>query len=350
MKEPDIKCQEDMRRKCIRKMQLNGLDHLEENENQKKLYVYFLGKLPSGLTEQNAMEHVQIEGGQRIRDIKITDIDLFHREESDLDDYMVVYLDKRGDFSTYTLRLVDLEGIDSQYNHLDFNFLASCPSDLDCKEKAICPPPKRSEPEISYLAKDYSSFRQLILDRLSLIMPQWQETHIPDIGITLVELLAYAGDYLSYYQDAVATEAYLDTSRQRISVRRHVRLVDYLMHEGCNSRAWVCVETEDQTRLGPDDYFLAATGTAFLIPGHSLTEEELKRIPPDQYLVFEPLVKESRDFYKAHNCIEFYTWCGQECCLLKGATSATLKDCWIQGEEAEQVPPKQQQQVEYHRE
>jgi hypothetical protein len=331
-------------------MQLNGLDHLEESENQKKLNVYFLGKLPSGLTEQNAMEHVQIEGGQRIRDIKITDIDLFHREESDLDDYMVVRLDKRGDFSTYTLRLVDLEGIDSRYDHLDFNFIASCPSDLDCKEKAICPPPKRSEPEISYLAKDYSSFRQLILDRLSLIMPRWQERHIPDIGITLVELLAYAGDYLSYYQDAVATEAYLDTSRQRISVRRHVRLVDYLMHEGCNSRAWVCVETEDQTRLGPDDYFLAAAGTAPLIPGHSLTEEELKRIPPDQYLVFEPLIKESRDFYIAHNCIEFYTWCGQECCLLKGATSATLKDSWVRGEEAEHAPTEQKQQVEYHSE
>ena len=38
---------------------------------------------------------------------------------------------------------------------------------------------------------------------------------MPDLGITLVELLAYVGDHLSYYQDAVATEAYLDTARQR---------------------------------------------------------------------------------------------------------------------------------------
>ena len=36
-------------------------------------------------------------------------------------------------------------------------------------------------------------------------------------------VFAYTADYLSYYQDAVATEAYLDTARQRISVRRHVR-------------------------------------------------------------------------------------------------------------------------------
>ena len=70
-------------------------------------------------------------------------------------------------------------------------------------------------------------------------MPDWTERHVPDLGITLVELLAYVGDYLSYYQDAVATEAYLDTARRRISVRRHVRLVDYRMHDGCNARAWV---------------------------------------------------------------------------------------------------------------
>ena len=346
MKEPDIKCREDMRRKSVRAMHLNGLDHLDESENPLKLYVHFLGKLPPDLTEENAMDHIIIEGGKRIRDLRITDIDLVHRDEPDLDDYMVVHLDKRGDFSTYTLRLVDLEGIDSRYDHLDFSFLAGCPSDLDCKERTICPPTIRLEPEISYLAKDYSSFRQLILDRLSLIMPQWQERHIPDIGIALAEILAYAGDYLSYYQDAVASEAYLDTSRQRISVRRHVRLVDYLMHEGCNSRTWVCVETEERTRLEPEDYFLAPTGTALKIPGNSLTEEELMRIPPDQYLVFEPLVKESREFYKAHNRIELYTWGGQECCLLRGATAATLKDSWIQDEVAEEILPEEQQQID----
>ena len=72
---------------------------------------------------------------------------------------------------------------------------------------------------------------------------------MPDIGITLVELLAYVGDYLSYYQDAVATEAYLETARQRISVRRHARLVDYVFSEGCNARAWVCVGTAANSTL-----------------------------------------------------------------------------------------------------
>src|SRR5260370_15910344 len=127
-------------------------------------------------------------------------------------------------------KYVPLRGFDPRYARLDFSFKVGCLSDLDCASSASCPPPVRVEPEINYLAKDYSSFRQLILDRLALIMPDWQERHIPDLGIAVVEMLAYVGDYFSYYQDAVATEAYLDTAWQRVSVRRHARLVDYLMH------------------------------------------------------------------------------------------------------------------------
>ena len=119
------------------------------------------------------------------------------------------------------------------------------------------PEPQATKPEINYLAKDYASFRQLILDRLALNMPRWQETHVPDLGIALVELLAYVGDYLSYYQDAVATEAYLNTARQRITVRRHVRLVDYAMHEGCNARAFVTIAAENDTQLDPTQVFFA---------------------------------------------------------------------------------------------
>src|SRR6185503_18097601 len=125
-------------------------------------------------------------------------------------------------------------GVDPRYDRAEFAFRTDCPSDLDCKPECVCEPPAFPEPDINYLAKDYASFRQLILDRLAVIMPDWRERHVPDIGVMLVEVLAYAADYLSYYQDSVATEAYLDTARQRISVRRHARLIDYRMHEGCN--------------------------------------------------------------------------------------------------------------------
>jgi hypothetical protein len=41
-----------------------------------------------------------------------------------------------------------------------------------------------------------------------------KENQPADIGIVLVESLAYVGDLLSYYQDRVATEGYLPTARE----------------------------------------------------------------------------------------------------------------------------------------
>ena len=81
-----------------------------------------------------------------------------------------------------------------------------------------------------------------MLDRLNLLAPGWSERSAADVGVALVELLAYAADNLSYRQDAIANEAYLATAHKRVSVRRHARLVDYALHDGCNARAWVHVK------------------------------------------------------------------------------------------------------------
>ena len=132
-------------------------------------------------------------------------------------------------------------GFDPLLAATPFAFKVECPSDFDCETVEAGPPPGDLEPAIDYLAKDFGSFRQLMLDRLAVVMPDWQERNVADLGIALVEVLAYAADHLSYFQDAVATEAYLDTARRRISVRRHARLVDYFIHDGSNARAWVCL-------------------------------------------------------------------------------------------------------------
>src|SRR5262249_21124640 len=105
-------------------------------------------------------------------------------------------------------------------------------------------------------AKDYASFRTLMLDRMSVTAPSWTERSEADPGLALVEVLAYVADHLSYQQDAVANEAYLGTARRRVSMRRHAKLVDYVMHDGCNARAWVVVTVEatadGQTLPGPN--------------------------------------------------------------------------------------------------
>src|SRR5207249_3177500 len=104
--------------------------------------------------------------------------------------------------------------------------------------------------------------------------------------------------HLSYYQDAVATEAYLHTARQRISVRRHARLVDYHMHEGCNARAWVCIETDtdlvDNQALDPRQLlFVTSYNDALSLTGGVLSADALWQVPADRYEVFEPMTTEA---------------------------------------------------------
>jgi hypothetical protein len=333
---PTLYCRDDSeRRQLARGAPLNGLDYLEVSDDQRHLTVFFLEKAPQWITAG----HLRVDGGERIRGIRVLEVTFDRNEDPELDDCMTVTLDQPGDFSNYRLCVValDKEGkptgrapadFDARYTCVCFSFKASCPSDLDCNLGPVCPPPARAEPPIDYLAKDYASFRRLILDRLALVTPDWQERHIPDLGITLAEVLAYVGDYLSYYQDAVATEAYLDTARRRISVRRHARLVDYFLHEGCNARTWVTVAVSQESLPLTCGDFYFVTSTEDMV-GRMLKAEDLPLAQPLPYLVFEPLWPAGAaevQLYGAQNEIRFYTWGETQCCLPKGSTSATLVD------------------------
>jgi hypothetical protein len=327
----ELLCQDPARREAVRRdPRLHGLDYLEVGDDQLSLTVYFLGKAPKDLDEQN----LHIAGGQRVTGIDVIAVQVERFREAEIDDYMVVTLDQAGDFSTYSLQMVarDAQGdwqpdpdFDPRFDRLDFSFKVACQSDLDCKTGRICPPEQKPAPDINYLAKDYESFRRLILDRLALLMPDWRERHAPDVGIALVELLAYTGDYLSYYQDAVATEAYLDTARQRISVRRHARLVDYRLHEGCNARAWVSIETDSDLDLAAGGfYFITRPAQSPQPLGAVVESADLASIAASYYEVFEPLRPQALSLYRDHSRIAFYTWGDAECCLPKGSTRATL--------------------------
>src|SRR5262249_23573579 len=207
-----------------------------------------------------------------------------------------------------------------------FSFKVECPTDFDCRPVLVCPPAFEAAPEIDYLAKDYESFRQLMLDRMAVLAPEWRERSAADLGVTLVELAAFVGDYLSYHQDAVATEAYLGTARRRVSVRRHARLVDYAMHDGCNARAWVQLKVDsDVVRLSPTDPASVPKGTPLCtaLPGRGpvITDGALLSTAD---AVFETM-QDVDALYAAHDRIEFYTWSDQRCCLPIGAMAATLK-------------------------
>lgn len=334
----ELACSGGRRLQDVRDAALYGFDYVDVSDDQKTLEVFFLGKAPAGLKKEN----VRITGGRKIRDIAVVGLTVTRQVDPSIDDEMEVDLDKYGDFSTYTLSLVALDdqghptdnplpGFDPFYGSVDFSFKIDCPNDQDCAPAKICPPEPSDEPEINHLAKDYDSFRQLLLDRLALTCPGWQESHVPDVGIMLVELIAYAADQLSYFQDAVATEAYLRTARRRISVRRHARLVDYTLHEGCNARAFVTIAAENDTQLDPTQVFFCTSFPG--MPGaRVLQPDDLRNADPTLFECFSSLLADGItqiQLYKAHNKIDFYTWGDCACCLPRGATSAALVDQWV---------------------
>lgn len=342
MRVGDLSCRKEHRCEDVRTSGVFGLDYVEVvDDTQTTLRVFFLGKAPQNFSQAN----VALTGGRRIRDVRVLSVRVMRQPDATVDDYFEVHVDKPGDFSQYIIRAVNaqageptgqpggqpMDGFDPRYVQVSFSFKAGCSTDLDCKPVCTCPPATRTQPDIDYLAKDYESFRQLMLDRMALTMLAWQESHAPDIGITLVELLAYAGDSLSYFQDAVATEAYLGTARQRISVHRHARLVDYRMHEGCNARAWITFSAQsDQVFNAAQVYFITAYPGAPQTP--VLSQRDLTAVPPTAYEAFSPLFWNGDTtqiaIFAAHSEIAFYTWGECGCCLAPGATSATLADAW----------------------
>jgi hypothetical protein len=92
---------------------------------------------------------------------------------------------------------------------------------------------------IDYLARDYDGLVAMMRSRVAQVVGQdsaWALDHPADPLTTMIEVLAYAGDHLAYRQDAAGTEAYLATARHRLSLRRHARLRDYEVDDGCNAR------------------------------------------------------------------------------------------------------------------
>lgn len=307
---------------------LNGIDYVEvvdaetanPDDRQRLLKVYFVRPVAYGLDADD----FRVEGGERVRDVRV-EWAAYAGEPPNL---ITLKVDRPGDYSTYTLRLVKgvgrpAAGFDPLLSAVDFSFKVECPDDFDCRARAVCPPEPAAEPEIDYLAKDYESFRRLMLDRFAVLMPEWAERNAADLGVVLVEMLAYVGDHLSYQQDAVATEAYLGTARRRSSVRRHARLVDYPVHDGANARVWAQARvTADRVALKKGAQFFTRVGrlASRVAPGSNAYSEALSARPE----FFETV--EDAVFYEAHNEIAFYAWGERECCLAEGATRATLLD------------------------
>lgn len=185
---------------------------------------------------------ITIEGGDRIRGLKVLAVG-----PGASADTIRVDLSGAGDGSPYWLcigwlgevRDPAFAGFDPAFSVARIDFRIDCPTDADCATPITCEPEAVESPRIDYQARDFASFRRMLLDVAAQRNLDWEEEHPAELGATLVELLAYEGDHLAYLQDAVAAEGYLETARSRISLKRHARLIDYRVDDGRS--AWAMV-------------------------------------------------------------------------------------------------------------
>ncbi|MGD9526649.1 MAG: hypothetical protein AB7V44_07655 [Pseudonocardia sp.] len=245
-------------------------------------------------------------------------------------EWLLVLLDRAGDHTRYRLELGQDGRVppefDPMLSQVEFSFFVDVQADPLRDDLGI--PAAPPQPELDYLVRDFTGFRRLMFDRLALLAPGDVSEDPAELRSTLVEALAYAADQVAYFQDAVATEAYLGTARTRPSVRRHARLLDYAMHEGCNARSFVQLELRPDAPADLPGAALAP-GAMFLtrIPGYGPTVAATDR---DRALSLGPEVFEAlagpAAFSPAHNAISFHTWADEDCTLAAGATEAAVVD------------------------
>ena len=328
-------CCDQIRRSEVRGGPLNGIDFVEVVDRdapspamrQRILHVHLLND-PGALVFDP--DNIRVEGGERIRDIRVQTVTMGLGPQANV---VVIELDRYGDFSTYTLRLVrstldDRPPVDFDpiLSVAEFGFKAECPSPFDCKPVCECPDPREPAPEIDYLAKDYESLLSVMRDRMALLAPDWTERNAADPMVTVLEMLAFVGDQLSWAQDAAHNEGFLDRCRSRISLRRLARLVDYFIGEGANARVHVHLAVSaDVSPLLPTDPPVVPRGTPLVthLPDAETTVANVAEDLAEAAAVYETM-HELRELFVLHNEMPFYSWSDQRCCLPKGATRATL--------------------------
>lgn len=308
--------------------EVNGIDSTEvvEAGGQIDIVLTLVFDAAASGPRQILSTDVHISGGVRRPTIAVESVTAAGRR-------LTVRVGRRGDFSIYTLELRRGEAPPPQFDALlsaiPIGFRLECDQPFDCEAPAPGEATEVERAPIDYLARDYSGFRTLMLDRFKALVPGWSNPGPASPEVTLIEMLAHVADRLSYAQDSVATEAYLDTARLRVSAKRHARLVDYRMHDGANARAFVHVALR---RPGPSEAPVAATvnpggrfltRTAGVAPASGETPLVIEARAGGA-VVFEAVTGAALS--SSHNRIQIHDFLGALTEIPAGATSMTIGD------------------------
>lgn len=100
---------------------------------------------------------------------------------------------------------------------------------------------------IAYRIGTFASFREALLEAIARepALSGLTTRRSDDPAITLLELWSAVADVLTFYQERIANEAFLRTARERDSVLRLVRLLDYHLRPGLAATARLAFKVDD---------------------------------------------------------------------------------------------------------
>jgi hypothetical protein len=104
---------------------------------------------------------------------------------------------------------------------------------------------------IAYRVGTFASFREAMLRAISRhpALGGLTTRQSDDPAITLLELWAAVADVLTFYQERIANEAFLRTARERDSVLRLVRLIDYHLRPGLAATTHLAFTVDDGAKV-----------------------------------------------------------------------------------------------------
>jgi hypothetical protein len=227
-----------------------------------------------------------------------------------------------GDYSTYLLSTTATGlgapdnalplAMDPLLDELPFKFRPGC-FNLNCTPAdPVAPPPV--EPEIDYLARDYDSFRHVLIAAMMKRVPGWSPTSEADLDQVLIDLIAADADEQADYHDRVLAERSIATARKRVSLARHARLMDYHIHQGNQASTWLALDVAATVDLPgtPGDEFGVWTG-----PDWKQDSAVVFALPRDG-------VMWRRRAFAELDTLRLYTWGDTVTALAQGTTEADL--------------------------
>ncbi len=227
-----------------------------------------------------------------------------------------------GDYSTYLLSTTAVGlsspgnalplAMDPLLNALPFKFRPGC-FNLNCTPaERVKPPP--IEPEIDYLARDYDSFRHVLIAGMMRRVPDWSPTSEADLDQVLIDLIAADADEQADYHDRVLSERSIATARKRVSLARHARLMDYHIHQGNQASTWLALDVDATVDLPatPNDEFGAWTGLNWKDPA-AVVFAMPREADVWRQRCYTPL-----------STLRLYTWGDTVTALAQGSTEADL--------------------------